>query len=187
MKKPKLLFSKVREVKPPEYGTPGAAGIDFFVPEFTESFLKEVTTIPQNVEQIKLGRLWLPEGKIVLRGHGRVLIPSGIHVNLEAICEELDLPGYFEVGLLAKNKSGVGSKKGLHKLAELVDQDYQGEIHINISNSSEVEQSISPNEKLIQFVLTPIIKAGLVQIKHDKLYNSKTQRGINGFSKGSGK
>jgi dUTPase len=36
-----IRFIKIRDVKSPEYGTPGSAGIDFFVPNDFESVILE--------------------------------------------------------------------------------------------------------------------------------------------------
>ena len=56
-----LRFSKVREVKTPTRGTPGSAGIDFFVPE---GVINDVTTIGAGMSQnIPSGiRADVPEG-----------------------------------------------------------------------------------------------------------------------------
>ena len=56
-----LRFSKVREVKTPQRGTPGSAGVDFFVPE---GVINDVTTIGAHMSKsIPSGiRADVPEG-----------------------------------------------------------------------------------------------------------------------------
>lgn len=182
-----LNYSKVREVRDPEYGTPGAAGIDFFVPTLNGPTFKNIYDIPQNLEQIRLGKLHLRAMDIVLRPQGRVIIPSGIKVNLEKLRDDLELPEYMDISLQVKNKSGVSTNKGFDRLAELIDSDYQGEIGISIVNTSAIEYTISSGEKLVQVVITPVIKAKLSEVPEEKLYKNKTKRGEKGFGKGSGK
>ena len=65
------------------------------------------------------------------------LIPSGIKANV---------PNGF--ALVAFNKSGVAVKKNLYVGACVVDEDYQGEIHINLTNVGKRSVEISSGEKL---------------------------------------
>ena len=62
---------------------------------------------------------------ITINPQERILVPSGILVNFEGEPK----------ALIAYNKSGIASKMGLSKLAEVVDQDYQGEVFVNIVNT----------------------------------------------------
>lgn len=121
----KLKIFKTREVKDPEYGTLGSAGIDFFVPQdINENF-------------------FIPPG-------GSILIPSGIKANVPD-----------NMVLIAFNKSGVATKKRLAVGAQVVDSDYQGEIHIHVYNTGDKHIRINPGDKLVQFILLPYIHANL--------------------------
>ena len=100
----------------------------------------------------------------------RILIPSGIRANV---------PSGF--ALIAFNKSGVASKLGLGKMAEVVDEDYQGEIHISVVNTSNVSVRIESGQKIIQFVLIPINYALPIVVEENELYNETTERGEGGF------
>ena len=62
-----------------------------------------------------------------------ILIPSGIHVNVP--------DGH---ALIAFNKSGVAVKKTLLAGAAVVDEGYQGEMHIHIINVGLKERPITP-------------------------------------------
>lgn len=99
-----------------------------------------------------------------------VNIPSGIKVKVPH--------GY---ALIFMNKSGVAVKKGLQVGACVVDEDYQGEVHLHVRNTSTEVQSIKPGEKLVQALLIPIEYADIEVVDVDELYEEKTQRGEGGF------
>tara|TARA_B100001057_G_scaffold500649_1_gene616888 strand:+ start:1155 stop:1589 length:435 start_codon:yes stop_codon:yes gene_type:complete len=98
------------------------------------------------------------------------LIPSGIKANVPE-----------NHALIAFNKSGVAVKKNLHVGACVVDEDYQGEIHINLTNVGDENVSIESGEKIIQFVLVPVSYAGLELVDEEGLFESATERGSGGF------
>jgi dUTP pyrophosphatase len=80
------------------------------------------------------------------------------------------------------NKSGVATKKRLQVGACVVDCDYQGEIHIHVFNSGKEMVEIKPGDKLVQFVLTPIIKAKLIECEtEEQVFPTQTERGAGGF------
>ena len=97
-------------------------------------------------------------------------IPSGIKVRVPE--------GY---ALVAFNKSGVAVKKSLHVGAAVVDEDYQGEVHINLTNVGNYEQEINPGDKIVQFVLIPMMYAGVEVVPENKLFDRETERGQGGF------
>lgn len=99
-----------------------------------------------------------------------VNIPSGIKVKVPH--------GY---ALIFMNKSGVAVKKGLQVGACVVDEDYQGEVHLHVRNTSTEVQSIKPGEKLVQALLIPVEYADIEVVDVDELYEEKTQRGEGGF------
>ncbi len=99
-----------------------------------------------------------------------VNIPSGIKIKVPH--------GY---ALIFMNKSGVAVKKGLQVGACVVDEDYQGEVHLHVRNTSTEVQSIKPGEKLVQALLIPVEYADIEVVDVDELYEEKTQRGEGGF------
>jgi len=183
MAKEVTKFLKSRNVKSPSRGFPTDAGIDFFVPvfdvKFIEDFKKKNPDLFKenhdvggfNISSMCSGTLTIgPQSEIkydledcndsifkfdeetgepyfLLPPHSRALIPAGIHSRMAS-------PGR---ALIASNKSGVASKLGLVFGAQVVDYTYQGEIHINVINTSTKTVRIFQNMKLIQFVETPII------------------------------
>jgi len=145
---PALQFYLMRDVKMPERAWK-AAGIDFFVPKFTEEFLHDL------VEKSKAG--WDPKifnnpeietPYITLKPGERICIPSGVKVKFNV----------SGTALIAFNKSGIATKKGLVVGACVVDEDYLGEVHISLINTSNDEVYISENDKVVQFILLPLVK-----------------------------
>ncbi|HIA11096.1 MAG TPA: hypothetical protein EYN69_03365, partial [Flavobacteriales bacterium] len=74
-----------------------------------------------------------------------VCIPSGIRADVPA--------GY---ALVAFNKSGVALKKHLDVGACVVDEDYQGEIHLHLTNVGKDGVFLIAGEKIVQFLLLPV-------------------------------
>jgi len=108
--------------------------------------------------------------EMTLLPNQRSLIPSGIKVSL---------PGGY--ALIAFNKSGVASKTGMIVGACVVDEDYQGEIHLNMINTSDVGQLIRPGDKLTQFILVPVNYVNPEEVNPEDLYREVTERGEGGF------
>jgi dUTP pyrophosphatase len=154
-----IEYAKIREVKSPSRGTSRSAGIDFFVPTFNDSFIKDLEKNNSDYYGI-VGK------QIVLFAHRLILIPSGIKVKIP--------DGYF---LHAHNKSGIASKKYLTKMAETIDEDYQGEVFFSILNTSPSAQRIDEGEKIIQLVLLEFNPVELVEKEISELYATMTERG----------
>ena len=121
---------------------------------------------------------WLTEDETVVRAiellpHASVNIPSGIKMNLPE-----------NVFLMAANKSGIASKRRLVYLAEIIDQDYMGEVHLNMINLSDLTVTIKAGEKIIQML--PIYQPVMREVKEfataDELFKDKASaRGEGGF------
>lgn len=163
-----IKFTKTREVKSPARGTGEAAGIDFFVPECHALFLVDLIKKNPGIE------LTIADDglQICVKPQHRVLIPSGVKTWM--------VPG---TALIAANKSGVATKKGLVFGAQVVDSDYSGEVHISVINTSNENVIIKSGEKLIQFIHTPVLLSPLVEVD-DATYTAlhdKSERGDGGF------
>jgi len=109
-------------------------------------------------------------GKTELSPGESCFIPSGIKVNVPE--------GY---ALIAFNKSGVATKKGLHVGACVVDCGYQGELHINLTNVSAEDQTIAAGDKIVQFVLLPLGNPSIELVEENNLYETVSTRGEGGF------
>ena len=64
----------------------------------------------------------------------------------------------------------------------LIDESYQGEIHLNMINTSKENVRIYENMKMIQFIEVPILTSKLEEVDSlDNLYLGKSTRGDGGF------
>ena len=163
-----MKIAKTRYVKTPQRGTPLSAGIDFFVPLFDEEFVNDLC-IKNNLRQTP--EKLLEQRCFKLIPEQRVLIPAGIKVNFEGEPKML----------VAFNKSGIATKKGLDVLACVVDQDYMGEIHISLVNTSGDDVNIMENEKIVQFILIPVFYDTVEEVDENELWKTETERGVGGF------
>lgn len=156
-----MKFTKVRNVKSPERGTEGSAGIDFFIPE-----------------DFKIHKLF---------GGDDILIPSGIKAKI---------PNGFM--LMAADKSGIVTTGEAQKTArrtpkenafnssiiigaKIVDQDYQGEIHIHLINVGNDPVILKPGMKIAQFILVPVFYDDLEEVSETELFTKTSSRGSGGF------
>jgi dUTPase len=197
----KIKFLKSRDVKNPSRAHNLDAGIDFYVPNFDSKFIKDLKiknsnlfeeqnyicsgsitissnfscdcTINKDEDKSKI-KFDDKEGKnyITLLPSERILIPSGINCQMSKEGR----------ALIAANKSGIASKLGLIVGASIVDYSYQGEIHINVINTSNKPVKIYEEMKLVQFLETPIFTSNIeVSEDIDNFYDKKTDRSDNGF------
>ena len=156
-----MKYCKVRDVKSPERGTLGSAGIDFFVPnDFVPTCIW-----PQH-------DLLIPSGIKINIPHGFMLLgvdKSGVVTSAEA-CNKIG------------RKPKVGSfNSSIIIGAKLIDEDYQGEIHIHIINVGKETICIRPGMKIAQFVLIPVAYESLEETTEFLLFSEKTSRGEGGF------
>lgn len=169
-----VIFNKTRNVKSPNraYGTGDA--IDFFIPEYDSDFLSDIKLKNPNKDFYECSVSSNCDSMTIsIAPHGRINIPSGIRV----IINDAD------TCLLAVNKSGVATKKGLTVGACLVDHDYQSEIHLSVINTSNDPVQIKTGEKLIQFMHVPVIHSTFQEVcseDFDKL-KPHSDRGSGGF------
>ncbi len=108
--------------------------------------------------------------EMTIKPNDSAFIPSGIRANVPK--------GH---ALIAFNKSGVALKKSLFVGACVVDEDYQGEIHLHVANVGSKDATISPGEKLVQLVLVPVFYDTIELTDLKDLYEEETIRGTGGF------
>ena len=161
-----MFFAKIRDVKSPCRGTNRAAGIDFFIPNYSEDFIKVFREKNPLSPNDTVG--------FIVRPHSRVLIPSGIKC---AVPE-----GY---GLFVDNKSGVATKKGLTFMARTIDEDYEGELHISLLNTSVDPVKILWGEKIVQMILIEmnyeLPEECSIEELQDIFKSRNSERGSSGF------
>lgn len=171
-----FVFMKIRDVKSPTRGTSKASGIDFYVPNFNLALIQAIREKNPDVHSLKPGCFeYIIEAnvceraRILLAPGARIVIPSGIKAR-----------GMEDLSLNAHNKSGISTKKGLIYGAEVVDQDYTGEIHISIINTSNYIVEIMEGEKIIQFIQEPVNIGPLREVfSSEELFIDESERGDN--------
>lgn len=171
----RIQFTKIRKVKSPKRANSHDAGTDFFIPDYTKEFARVLLEKNKNARilyQMTVGND-SEEMEIQIFPHEQINIPSGIKVNI------LDKNTYLE----AENKSGVATKYRLVTGAKVVDADYQGEIHLNLINTSNEVIKIRTGQKIVQFIHKEYIDTDWAEITnedYDKIEVS--DRGTGGFA-----
>ena len=164
-----IRVARTRDVKLPCRKTPGAAGIDFYMPAIDERLIGDILAKPQN-SAITFGAE-RPVKSLCVPPMSQALIPSGILY---------EIPEGF--ALVAHNKSGVSTKKTLTFLADLGDEDYQGELHLSVWNLGNRNIFFEPGDPVVQFVLTPIAKYPVEETSPDSVFTrGVSSRGAGGF------
>ncbi len=76
-------------------------------------------------------------------------------------------------------RSGLATKKGLAPANKVgvVDSDYRGEIMVALHNHSDEERTVEKGERIAQLVITPFLKADLMETEE----LGETGRGTGGF------
>lgn len=107
---------------------------------------------------------------IVLSHGDSVLIPSGIHMKQ---CD-IDM-------LKFENKSGIATKRGLIIGACIVDNEYQGEMHIHLINVTNNQTTIAPGDKIVQGIFYKPKYREVQEVPFDELFDEVSDRGECGF------
>lgn len=152
-----MKFSKVRDVKSPERGTGKAAGIDFFVPSGSNPY----TIYPNSDCLIPSGiKMEIPEGYMLMAAD-----KSGVVTSTQACSKAGRTPKKeaFNSSLI------IGAK--------IVDEDYQGEIHIHVINVGTQPIVIKPGMKITQFILVPVSYEALEEVPETELFSRSSVRG----------
>lgn len=149
MNESRLRFTLTRKVQAPKRASNNESGIDFFIPE--DLTFDDIKKANANVEHTAKFFTELDNdgkfvSKITIYPHSRIIIPSGVKALIEP----------NNSALIAANKSGVSTKKGLIFGAQVVDSTYIGEIHISLINTTDYHKTIRAGDKSIQFIHTPI-------------------------------
>ena len=171
---PKIQFTKIRDVKSPCKKNKYDACTDYFIPNGTPEYLKELQeqnknseiTIYQDIEDEEAvkNNVW----KINIAPHQKLLIPSGIKVNI------LDKRTYLGV----KNKSGIATDYGILKTAEIIDSIYQGELFFGIYNLGEESVEVWTGMKIIQLMQQEYVNSEYEEISNEEYSKiEKSDRG----------
>lgn len=166
-----FLKTKDYPVKSPSGKRGVDAGIDFYVPSYSEGFIKALKEKNPNVEVLQD-----EEGYYIpVAGNKDVNIPSGIYSKFDK-----------NVALIGANKSGIASKKKLVFGAHVIDTSYQGIIHLHMINTSTETQKIYLDQKIVQFVpyildISPVEVFDESDTPKDSFYTETSERGAGAF------
>lgn len=135
----------------PERGTTNSSGIDVFIPNGFEKKYYQ----PEEFNRVALK----PNQSFLIKLNIRVKIPKGFDIEV-------------------KNKSGVAVKKNLIKGAQLIDQDYRGNLMIHLFNLGNFTVFLEDGMKIAQLVVRPVI---INEWKQVESIDTDTERGEGGF------
>lgn len=123
MEKLKIKIKNKSGHELPSYGTFEAAGMDV--------------------------RAFLPDGPVTIKPLQRVLIPTGLY---------MELPSGYECQV--RPRSGLALKHGITVLNTpgTVDADYRGEIGVILINLGQEDYEVTDGERICQFVVKPYLK-----------------------------
>lgn len=156
-----MKFCKIRDVKSPVRGTGKSAGIDFFVP----NDFNEMELYPSQ----------------------DVLIPSGIKMNVPEgyMLMGADKSGVVTSAAACINAGRTPKSEAFNSViilgAKIVDEDYQGEIHIHLINVGMDTVKIKPGMKIAQFILVPVLYEYPEEVREEELFIGESERGEGSF------
>ena len=155
-----MKIFRTRDVSMPLRAHSTDAGMDIFIPNKGSFFIKDGTDLLPIDESVEL------------KPGMSVLIPSGIKANVPN-----------NRALIAFNKSGVASKKSLVIGACVIDEPYQGEIHIDIKNVGNSTQTITAGDKITQLLCIPVDYVEIEEsLSEEECFgNVVSERGAAGF------
>lgn len=113
-------------------------------------------------------RAYLPEGPVTLKPMQRMLIPTGLF---------MEIPEGYEGQV--RPRSGLAIKNGITVLNTpgTIDADYRGEVKIILINLSDTDFVINSGERVAQIIFAKCEQMEVVNV--DTL--SETERGAGGF------
>lgn len=113
-------------------------------------------------------RAYLPEGPIVIKPMQRILVPTGLF---------MEIPEGFEGQV--RPRSGLAIKNGITVLNTpgTIDADYRGEVKIILINLSDTDFTINSGDRVAQIVFARCEQMEIVNVET----LSETERGSGGF------
>lgn len=113
-------------------------------------------------------RAYLPEGPIVIKPMQRVLVPTGLF---------MEIPEGYEGQV--RPRSGLAIKSGITVLNTpgTIDADYRGEVKIILINLSDTDFTINSGDRVAQIVFARCEQMEMASVET----LSETERGAGGF------
>ncbi|MDO5342480.1 MAG: dUTP diphosphatase [Bacteroidia bacterium] len=113
-------------------------------------------------------RAYLPDGQIVIKSMQRVLVPTGLF---------MEIPVGYEGQV--RPRSGLAIKNGITVLNSpgTIDADYRGEIKVILINLSDTDFVINSGDRIAQLIIAKCEQMEVVEVES----LSETERGAGGF------
>ena len=113
-------------------------------------------------------RAYLPDGDLVIKPMQRVLVPTGLF---------MEIPVGYEGQV--RPRSGLAIKSGITVLNSpgTIDADYRGEVKVILINLSDVDFVIKSGDRIAQLVIAKHEQMEVVEVET----LSETERGAGGF------
>ena len=113
-------------------------------------------------------RAYLPEGPVTLKPMQRMLIPTGLF---------MEIPEGYEGQV--RPRSGLAIKNGITVLNTpgTIDADYRGEVKIILINLSDTDFTINSGDRIAQIIFAKCEQMEVVNVET----LSETERGAGGF------
>ena len=159
----RFYLKKLRDVNSPSQAYEEASHWDFFIPN-------DWALLPGIVHPDPQATIFPSWEHRVLKPGTCLFIPSGLQIKMQS--------GW---ALRFDNKSGKG-RKGLLVGAQIVDRDYQGELHLNVWNASNQDVMVRCGEAILQGAFYETTRIQLHEIKsYEELFTETSARGAKGF------
>lgn len=154
------------DTQKPHRGSEEAAGFDVFVP-----YINDVMRDEFKKKNNKLGLAFIDfdtdrKEYIKIPSHSRVVVPTGLRFNINH-------GEYLEVA----NRGSMAAKDGLIFGAHIIDSDYQGEVFINLINTTDAPARLDFGQKIAQILHKEVLMSELEESDNDKLYPEASKRG----------
>jgi len=113
-------------------------------------------------------RAYLPEGDLIIKPMQRVLVPTGLF---------MEIPVGYEGQV--RPRSGLAIKSGITVLNSpgTIDADYRGEVKVILINLSEADFTIKSGDRIAQLIIAKCEQPQVVEVET----LSETERGAGGF------
>jgi dUTP pyrophosphatase len=113
-------------------------------------------------------RAFLPDGEVVIKPLQRILIPTGIY---------MELPKGFEAQI--RPRSGLALKHGITVLNSpgTIDADYRGEVKILLVNFSETDFLVNTGDRIAQMIIASYEQVSWEEVE----LLTETDRGVGGY------
>lgn len=108
---------------------------------------------------------------LTIEPFNKITVNTGVKIELPA--------GYFG---LVQGKSGLANKYNITTIGNIIDEGYEGYIHVMLLNLGEEEVHLNIGDKIAQLIVLPYAKVSYVSVNSEEIRETrKTSRGDGKF------